>query len=176
MNGFPESYVIDLDSFKYRHEYKFIVGVYEDMLSVGDMYHNDVIGKTLETIDTALDAKYWQYMSGYVAQNICASGSNAHLSTWQANIIQALKAYPSYKKAVLPAGEFLFIFLIFFDCSLCFIPPYIDFSLFGTEPSLSGLKLKYRVENLNKISFSYFFPFVPFMCAFCILSGILKGL
>lgn len=107
MNGFPESYVIDLDSFKYKHEYKYIVGVFEDQLSIGDMYYNDVIGKTLQTIDMALDSKYWHWMSDYVSHNICTAGASAHLSTWQANIIQALKAYPSYKNAVLPAGKFI---------------------------------------------------------------------
>ena len=107
LNGYPESYVIDMDSFKYRHEYKYIVGVFEDMLTVGDMYYNDVIGKTLQTIDMALDAKYWHWMQYYVAQNVCASDAASHLSTWQANILQALKAYPSYKGANLPAGKWL---------------------------------------------------------------------
>ena len=109
MNGYSESYVIDTDSFKYRHEYKYIVGVFEDMLTVGDMYYNDVIGKTLQTIDMALDAKYWHWMQYYVAQNICSSDASSHLSAWQANIVLALKAYPTYKKANLPAGESLLV-------------------------------------------------------------------
>ena len=105
MSGYPESYTIDVDSFKYRHEYKYIVGVFEDMLSVGDTYYNDVIGKTLQTIDMALDTKYWHFMSYYVAQNICRSDASSHLSTWQANIVMALKGYPNYKSAHAPAGK-----------------------------------------------------------------------
>ena len=142
MNGYPESYVIDLDSFKYRHEYKYIVGVYEDMLTVGDMYYSDVIGKTLQTIDTALDTKYWHWMGDYVAQNICAAGSNAHLGTWQTNIIQALKAYPSYKKAVLPAGKcklYYFIYGLIFSPIVSNGDPMLFDSLACLPQCISGI-------------------------------------
>ena len=105
LDGFPSSYVIDLDSYKYRHEYKYIVGVFEDNLSIGDQYYNDVIGKTVQTIDMALDTKYWQYVNAYVQQHICSADAAQNIGTWQTNIITALKAYPAYKQAIQPAGN-----------------------------------------------------------------------
>jgi len=107
MKGYPESYVIDLDSFKYRHEYRYIFGPLEDTLTVGDYYTSDIIGKTLLTIDAALDPKFWQYMSFFQQQHLCGSTATAMLPTWQANIIKALGEYPTFKQAVATADEAL---------------------------------------------------------------------
>ncbi|XP_045209954.2 uncharacterized protein LOC123561558 [Mercenaria mercenaria] len=103
LDGFPSSYVIDLDSYKYRHEYKYIVGVFEDNLSIGDKYYNDVIGKTVQTIDMALDSKYWTFMNYYVQQHVCAAGDANNLASWKTNIVTGLKAYPAYKQATQAA-------------------------------------------------------------------------
>ncbi|XP_060569002.1 uncharacterized protein LOC132727489 [Ruditapes philippinarum] len=103
LDGFPSSYVIDPDSYKYRHEYKYIVGVFEDNLSIGDQYYNDVIGKSVQTIDMALDTKYWQFINAYVQQHVCTASAAQNLGVWQTNIVTALKAYPAFKNAMQPA-------------------------------------------------------------------------
>ncbi|XP_052254144.1 uncharacterized protein LOC127860246 [Dreissena polymorpha] len=101
-DGYQSSYVIDLDAFKYRHEYKFIVGVMEDQLAIGDFYHNDVIGKTVQTIDVALDIKYWAFIQYFISQGMCPADAASKLPTWQANIVRALKEYPTFKQATQP--------------------------------------------------------------------------
>ncbi|XP_052803017.1 uncharacterized protein LOC128233396 [Mya arenaria] len=106
-DGFQTSYVIDIDSFKFRHEYKYIVGVFEDQLNIGDMYYNDVIAKTLMTIDSALDAKYWQYLQYYTGQHLCPMDAGSKLITWKTNIARALSEYPTFKNAVQPAKQAL---------------------------------------------------------------------
>ena len=103
--GYPESYVVDMNSFKYRREYNHIIGAFEDKLTVGDMYTNDIIEKTLQTIDVALETRFWRHIQDLITQQICAVGDSNHLSIWQANIIQALKAYPRYKGVSLPGGK-----------------------------------------------------------------------
>lgn len=105
LDGYPSSYIVDIDSFKFRHEYKYILGSFEDQLNIGDVYNSDVIGKSIQTLDAALDPKYWQFMSYYASQGMCASDASNNLATWKANIIQALKAYPSYKQATATASR-----------------------------------------------------------------------
>lgn len=108
--GYPESYVIDLNSYKYKHEYKYIVGTFEDTLSIGDTYTNDIIAKSVQTLDSALDSKYWQYMNYYVNTSLCKTGAAGNLATWQSNIVKALGDYPAFKQASKPAGENQFSF------------------------------------------------------------------
>ncbi|KAK3585058.1 hypothetical protein CHS0354_004241 [Potamilus streckersoni] len=75
------------------------------MLTIGDMYSNDVIAKTLVTIDMALNSEYWQGLPFLVSQGVCNSDANGKLSTWQNNIIQALKLYPGFKGLTPPADS-----------------------------------------------------------------------
>ena len=99
LDGYSSSYVVDIDSYKYRHEYKYILGPLQDQLNIGDVYNSDVIAKSLETIDAAFDPKYWQFMSYYASQGLCATNASSNLATWNTNIIQALKDYPAFKQA-----------------------------------------------------------------------------
>ena len=115
--GYPESYVVDMNSFKYRREYNHIIGAFEDKLTVGDMYTNDVIEKTLQTIDVAFEARFWHHIQDLITQQICAVGDSNHLSIWQANIIQALKAYPRYKGVSLPRGRWRYTWLALYHHS-----------------------------------------------------------
>ncbi|XP_021343358.1 uncharacterized protein LOC110443459 [Mizuhopecten yessoensis] len=105
MNGFDASLGVDMESFKYRNEYRALVGKYHDTLGAGDMMYNDEIELVLLTLDGALKPEVWTNFEYYVQQGVCSQEQGTSLSKWRANILKALAVYPRVVGASTPTDS-----------------------------------------------------------------------
>ncbi|KAK3585066.1 hypothetical protein CHS0354_004250 [Potamilus streckersoni] len=97
------SYHINLDSFKYRHEFNTIIGYLEDALKFGTAIAPEPIGMKLTTIDLIFSNEYWKNLEIY-SLGQCNSNISQKMNTLRANIIRALNEYASYKNAETPTA------------------------------------------------------------------------
>ncbi|XP_063423228.1 uncharacterized protein LOC134707430 [Mytilus trossulus] len=104
-NGTQDVLTVNMNNFKYRPEYRYLVGQYHDAFGVGNPMYNDEVEMTMVTIDSILDSKYWFYLSYYISQGVCGNDATSTLPKWQANMVQALKFYPYRKSAKHPVDS-----------------------------------------------------------------------
>lgn len=102
MDGFKTSYLVDMDSFKYRKEYRYQAGQYHESILAGDMYWNDEVEMVMMTLDSALKLEFWSGIPMFVQQGVCPPKTVASLGSWRTNILTALKTYPTYKGVTAP--------------------------------------------------------------------------
>lgn len=99
------SLVVDINAYKYRSQYRTVVGQLEDTFTVGSAGNPDVIGTTLMVISDLLDTVHWQHIDDYKKSGLCPPSSEAALPYWKTNLEQALSQYGSLVGAKSPVSS-----------------------------------------------------------------------
>lgn len=88
------SLVVDVNGFKYRTQYRTVVGSLQDTLSIGSEQNPEPIGYTLVVISDMLDPSHWQNIDDYKQRGLCPPSTEAALTYFRKNLEQALTEYP----------------------------------------------------------------------------------
>lgn len=96
------SLVVDMDAFRYRKEFRTIVGQLEDTLSLGSTSSPEVIGATLVVISDMLDNAHWQNVDDYKSRGMCPQSTEAALPIWKQNLEKAITEYSGLVGASAP--------------------------------------------------------------------------
>lgn len=101
------SLVVDVDSLRYRSQYRTVIGALEDTFTIGTETAPEPIGFNLAVISDVLDAAHWQNIDDYKARGLCPPSSEAALSYIRKNLEQAITEYPTLSGAETPACKLL---------------------------------------------------------------------
>ena len=95
---------VDINAFKYRTQYRTIIGNLVDTLSLGSETTPEPIGMSLIVISDMLEMSHWQNVQDYMTRGLCPHSAEAVLARVRVNLEQALKDYPAAVGASAPAG------------------------------------------------------------------------
>ena len=98
------SLVVDINAFKYRTQYRTVVGNLADTLNLGSDLQPEPIGMSMVVISDMLDMGHWQNVQDYMNRGLCPHSAEAVLVRVRANLEQAIKDYPTNVRAAAPVG------------------------------------------------------------------------
>ena len=101
------SLVVDINAYKYRTQYRTVVGRLVDTLTVGSDTLPEPIGMSLVVISDMLDMAHWQNVHDYVTRGLCPHSAEAVLVRVRANLEQAIKEYPTNVGAQAPLCKYI---------------------------------------------------------------------
>jgi len=99
------SLVVDTNAYRYRNQYRTVVGQLQDTLSVGSEQNPEPIGYTLVVISDMLDPSHWQNVADYKQRGLCPPSTEAALTYFRKNLEQALTEYPGLVSAPMPVSR-----------------------------------------------------------------------
>ncbi|WAR05987.1 hypothetical protein MAR_021356 [Mya arenaria] len=114
--NYNSSLVVDLNAFRYRQQYRNVVGVLQDTLTLGSEANPEPIGYTLVVISDMLNSSHWLAIDDLKTRGLCPPSSEAALTYWSTNLERAITELPGYlgagtyslaqPKSGCPTGEF----------------------------------------------------------------------
>lgn len=99
------SLVVDINSFKYRTQYRTIIGNLVDTMKLGSETQPEPIGLSMVVISDMLDMSHWQNVQDYMTRGLCPHSAEAVLVRVRANLEQAIKEYPTNAGATAPISK-----------------------------------------------------------------------
>ncbi|XP_052803159.1 uncharacterized protein LOC128233500 [Mya arenaria] len=107
--NYNSSLVVDLNAFRYRQQYRNVVGVLQDTLTLGSEANPEPIGYTLVVISDMLNSSHWLAIDDLKTRGLCPPSSEAALTYWSTNLERAITELPGYLGAVPPISTTLCI-------------------------------------------------------------------
>lgn len=104
LNNVASSLVVDVNAFRYRSQYRTVVGKLEDTLSVGSDSNPEPIGFDMVVISDMLDPAHWQSIDDYKKRGLCPPSTEAALAYFRKNLEQAVTEYAGLSGAVAPSS------------------------------------------------------------------------
>ena len=101
------SLVVDINAYKYRTQYRTIVGNLVDTLTLGSETNPEPIGMSMMVISDMLDMSHWQNVYDYMTRGLCPQSAEAVLARVRGNLEQALKDYPTKVGARAPVCKYM---------------------------------------------------------------------
>ncbi|WAR05806.1 hypothetical protein MAR_021175 [Mya arenaria] len=96
------SLVVDVPAFRYRQQYRNVVGVLEDTLSLGSEANPEPIGYSMVVISDMLDSSHWQSIDDLKNRGLCPPSTEAALTYFRTNLEKAINEYAGALGAVPP--------------------------------------------------------------------------
>lgn len=100
--NYASSLVVDINSYRYRSQYRTVVGTLQDTLSLGSEQFPEPIGFTMVVISDMLDSANWQSMDDLKNRGLCPPSEEAALTYQRKNLERAITEYPGLLGAKTP--------------------------------------------------------------------------
>lgn len=100
------SLVVDINAYRFRTQYRTVLGQLQDTLTLGSTHTPEPIGYTLVSISDMLDQSHWQNMDSYKKRGLCPPSEEAALTFQRTHLEKAVLEYSGLLGAHTPVCKY----------------------------------------------------------------------